>query len=829
MGLDGADDPPDSWKEPDISSWRDRIDLSFGNWGRRVVRHRRLVVGVCVLHLVAMASQLPNLRFENSSKGYLLDDDPILATYEEFCDRFGQDDQIVVALTPGDVFAPDFLAWLRDLHVALENGLPWVTEVNSLVNARNTRGEGDLLIVEDLLADWPSTPEAFVALRARAMANPLYIDALISRDGRTTTISIEPDLYETDEDEDPLADLAAGFDDVAAPSGRPELLSEESKAEILDALDAVLERHARADVEMHVTGGPVVERHVDTMMMADIRAYMGVSATAIALFLYALFRRVSGVLLPALVVVTSLVSTLGTMVWIDVPLSLPLGMLPIFTMTVSVCTVVHVLVAVYREVDRDSSIEDAVAYALHHSGLAISMASITTAAGLFSFVAAELAPIRDLGTVAPFAVVYAFVFTVTLVPALMAMLPPRRRRVRESSTASVPVSERLLVALGALSVRHARGVLVGAVAVVGLLWAGATRLEFSHQPLAWFPLSDPIREAVEHVDRVMRGSTNVEVVIDTQAENGLHDPAVLRRIEASMAMAEGVVVESVFVGKALSLVDIVKESHEALNGGLPEARVIPDERAVVSQELLLFENAGSDDLEKFTDSRFSLARLSLRLPDAGAVVYERFLEVLDAGLAETLGALDHQVTGRTMISARSMTVLITSMASSYLIALVVITPLMILMIGDLRLGLISMVPNLIPVLFVLGTMGWTGVPLDASNIMIGSIIIGLAVDDTIHFLQRFRREFDETGDVETAVRETMRVTGAALFFTSLVLSTGFAVMASQASMLNTIRFGVFCAAGIAFAFLLDVIVTPALITLARRLLRAPQQHAEEPA
>jgi predicted RND superfamily exporter protein len=263
----------------------------------------------------------------------------------------------------------------------------------------------------------------------------------------------------------------------------------------------------------------------------------------------------------------------------------------------------------------------------------------------------------------------------------------------------------------------------------------------------------------------------------------------------------------------------VKETHEALNGGAPEARVIPDSRSLVSQELLLFENGGSDDLEKFSDSLFRVARLNLRLPESDAVVYQHFLEELDAGLASTLAPLAYEVTGRTVLAARSMVVLITSMGSSYVIALVVITPLMILLIGDLRLGLISMVPNLLPVIFVLGVMGWMGLPLDASNIVIGSIIIGLAVDDTIHFLQRFRREFEETADVEAAVRRTMRLTGSALFFTSLVLSTGFLVMALRGSMLNTIQFGALSAAGISFAFLADVIVTPALITVSRGLLR----------
>jgi hypothetical protein len=501
-------------------------------------------------------------------------------------------------------------------------------------------------------------------------------------------------------------------------------------------------------------------------------------------------------------------------------------MVPIFTLTVGVCTTVHVLVVVYREIGAGHSIEDAVAAAFRHSGLAIAMASATTAAGLASFTTAELAPIRHLGLIAPFAVGFAFLFTMTLLPALMAFLP-LRAKVRGGRRAAVPVSERLLVWTGAMAVRHARLVLFGAGLLLVFLIAGTARLQFAHQPVAWFPEGDRTRVAIETVDRVMRGSTNVEVVIDTGRESGLYEPEVLRRIEAATEMAEGLTVGPIFVGKALSLVDIVKESHQALNGGLPEARVIPDSRPVVSQELLLFENGGSDDLEKFSDSGFRVARLSLRLPDSDAVLYQHFLAELAAGLDATLGALDYEVTGRSVLAARSMTALILSMGTSYLVALLVITPLMILMIGDLRLGLISMAPNLFPVIFVLGVMGWLGLPLDASNIVIGSIIIGLAVDDTIHFLQRFRREFDETSDVEAAVRSTMRVTGSALFFTSLVLSTGFLMMALRGTMLNTIQFGALSAAGISFAFFADVIVTPALITQARQLLRAVPSRAPE--
>ena len=172
--------------------WRDRLDRGFERWGRLIVRHRWPVLVLALLFLLRMASLLPQMRVENASESYLHGDDPASIRYEAFREQFGQDDHLLVTITPRDVFEPSFLEWLRDLHATLEEELPHVTEVNSLVNARRTRGEGDILVVEELLADWPTTPEAFAELRARVLANPLYVDTLLSRDGRTTTITIEP-------------------------------------------------------------------------------------------------------------------------------------------------------------------------------------------------------------------------------------------------------------------------------------------------------------------------------------------------------------------------------------------------------------------------------------------------------------------------------------------------------------------------------------------------------------------------------------------------------------------------------------------------------------
>ncbi len=281
-----------------------------------------------------------------------------------------------------------------------------------------------------------------------------------------------------------------------------------------------------------------------------------------------------------------------------------------------------------------------------------------------------------------------------------------------------------------------------------------------------------------------------------------------------MGYAQAIEEGEVFVGKVMSIVDIVKETNRALHENRPDHYTVPSERALIAQELLLFENSGSDDLEEITDSQFRKARITLRVPSLDGVVYPAFLSRLRHGFEEILGdELPFYMTGLTPLMVRALSAMTTSLARSYVFALLIITPLMILMIGRLGVGLLSMVPNLLPVVTTLGVMGLCGIPLDASNIVVGSVIIGLAVDDTIHFMHRFQRDFEQSGDVREAVRRTLATTGSALLFTSLVLTTGFLVMAGLASMRNTMVFGLLASLGIVTAFIADVLVMPALLAL----------------
>jgi len=828
-------DSPDSARsEVARVTIRGRIEDAFASWGRLVIRWRWVAIVAVALSTAVLGSFVPDLRVDNSEEAFLMPDDPERLLYDRFRELFDREDRVVIAVRAPEIFSFVFLERLRDLHRDLEESVPHLDEVTSLVNARNTRGEGDQLIVEDLMEEWPRSEGDLERLRERVLANPLYRNILISESGRMTTVSVKPDTYSSlssslSSSVSARDDALEGFGDAEAGEGEEaRYLTEPETFEMVGALRAVVERHNAADFELYPAGGPVLEYSLTRTMQRDSTLFMALALAIIFLFLGLLFRRPSGVLLPLLVVVASAVSTVGIMVLLDVPFSMTFNILPAFLFVVGICDSIHILVIVYQRLAAGVSKEQAVVDALRHSGLAVLMTSVTTACGLLSFSLAEVQPIAQLGIIAPIGVMFAMVYTLVLMPALMAVLPIRSR-IRPGGLRRKAAVDGFLAAVGDLATRYPWQVL-GITALILLLGLGGlVQLRFSHNGLKWFPDADPMRVAAELLDDEFKGASRVEVLIHTSRENGLHEPDTLARLEEAMRRSETLEVDGRPVAKAVSIVDVVKETHQALNENRSEYYVLPRERELIAQELLLFENSGSDDLTEVTDTGFQTARMTVRTPWVDAMLYPDFLVDLREVVQETLGeGVEIEMTSGAVLFTRVFRGVIVSMARSYVFAFAVIVPILVLLVGDLRRGLTAVIPNLVPIYLVLSLMGWMGIPIDVSTLLIGGIVLGLAVDDTIHFMHKFNRYYEESGDARSAVHETLVTTGSALLFTSLVLATGFSVF--LAAYLNNVRwFGLLASFATIVAFLADVLLAPALMVLVCRGAESRRPSRGEPA
>ncbi len=792
---------------------RVRIERDFERWAHFVARHRCWVIAAMLIATAALGTGLPNVTLDTSLESFFKKDDPTRVAYDEFRAQFGREDLILVAVETPDLWRLEFLERLRALHFALEDEVPHLEEVTSLLNARVTRGEGDELVVGELLEDWPTSREEVERIREIALATPLYADTLVSSDGRVTSVALRLNAY---------SDLAAGYDAIAgfeepdASDLDPPYLTGEEEAEAYLAVRRVMDRVEGPGFRLYCAGGPVVTARIMFDMTRNMRVFMLLAIASIALLLSVLFRRVAGVALPLCVVLLSVVATFGLQGLRGSPLVVTTQILPSFLMAVGVGAAVHILVIFYQRYDRGASAEEAVAQALGHSGLPVAMTGLTTAGGLVSFAAAEVAPVADLGVLAPVGVLAGLLYCLILLPALLVSVPLKRLPAVQGS-AGVGRVGALIVAMGGYSARHPWPVIAATAILIVVSLVGATRTRFEHDTLVWFPEKDSVRVNTAWVDERLSGSMQLEVVIDTGVENGLHDPAVLQGLsELSDRVRSMEGRAGLHVRKTLSLADVAKEIHQALNENDPAFHRVPDERRLIAQELLLFENAGSDDLEDFVGSRFSLGRFNMQLPYVPPSQYSDFIPRIEATFQDVLGESVHiETTGFMSLLAASIDAISRSVFRSYAVALLIITPLMMLLIGSLRGGLASMVPNLGPIILVLGFVGWWGLHFDLFTLLIGSIAIGLAVDDTIHFMHNFYRYFRRSGDAHRAVRQTLETTGQAMLVTSVVLCCGF-FSYMLAELNNLFYFGLLTGLAIALAFIADVIVSPALVALATR-------------
>jgi predicted RND superfamily exporter protein len=804
-----------------MSSLRIRLEHGFERLGRLIFRHKYVTLLLVLAAVAADLYSLPRLRFDTSNESYFREDDPTLANYDRFREQFGREEVMIIAITPPNVFDTAFLEKLTAFHKALESELPYLDDVTSLVNVRDTRGEADELIVEDLLKEIPRTPAEIEAFKRRVLNSELYRNYLVSEDGRMTAVVAQTLAFSPAGGED--EDLLEGFGPQASaaetrPNGKRLPLTVEENRAFVNAAEAIASRFDGPDFPVHIGGGPAINDFFERTMQRDMGTFLGLAVLTICGFLFILFRRITGVVMPLAVVLLSLICTIGVMAWADVPFTIPTTILPSFLLATGVGAVVHFLAIFYLHYSEIGDKEESVVYTMGHSGLPIVFTSLTTAAGLFSFATAQMAPVAHMGIFGGIGTMLSLVFTLVLLPALIALFPVRRYAFVGSKQPSARF-DRFLIRIADFATGRAWAVVgfsaaIAIVSVAGLIW-----LRFSMDFLSWFPKEDPLRMTSELLNEEMKGSINLEIVVDTGTENGLYDPAVLNGIQDLADYAQSVpgLNGRPLVGKSNSVLDVVKETHRALNENRPVYYAIPQDRQLVAQELLLFENSGSDDLEQLVDTKFSKARMSLLVPNRDAATYVEFVSDIRREADQRLGGLATvDVTGTLNLFSNMIHNMMLSMAQSYLYSGIAITLMMIALVGSLRMGLLSMIPNFSPILITLGLiMGFNGIALDAFNLTLGSIALGLAVDDTIHFFHNFRRYYAEHQDCQEAVRKTLLSTGRAMLFTSLVLVTGFFVF-MFATLNNVYYFGLLTGVTLIFALLADFFLSPALLELVTR-------------
>lgn len=791
----------------------EKLENLMGRFGSFIHDNPFKVILVLAILLAFPISHVPKIKMDTSTEGFMHPNDPVLLTYNKFRDQFGRDERIVLAIEDNNIFSIDFLKKLRDLHKDIEKDVPYINDITSLYNVRNTRGDGDKLITDDLLEPFPTTKKQIESIKKRALSSHFYKDLLISQDGKMTTIIIETDAYSHEGDKKTSIDdeFNDGFDEVSSNSKvEKKFLTDQENHELLDSISKIADKYRAEGLKIYIAGSPAVNNALKAQMKEDMQKFMRITFLIIIIFLFIVFKRVSAVVYPLLVILFSLLATIGTMAWVGVAFKLPTQIVPSLLLAVSVGATVHILSIFFDKFNNSGDKKEALQYTLGHSGLAIAMTSITTAIGVGSFSGSQVAPISDLGTFASLGVILSLLLTLTLLPALLSIT-----KLKQKEKTKRGKIDNLMKRLAIIPVKYSKSILIGSLLIVFISLIASTQIKLSHNPLFWFQPDNINRVSTEVIDAKMNGSVTIELVIDTQKENGWVDPVRLATLNSFSNKMERYKDEYTHIGKVVSLSTIVKETNRALHENNESYYTIPKDKNLVSQELLLFENSGSDDLEDVVDSQFSKARVTLKLPWTDAIKAVNVLEYVKKESKEAFPNDKVEVTGMIPLLINTFANAVYSSINSYIIAGILITFMMMLILGSVRMGAISMIPNLTPIIIGLFIMYIANIPLDMFTLLIGSIAIGLAVDDTIHFMHNFKRYYLESHDVELAMEHTFFTTGKAMVITTLVLSLGFySYMAAY--MISVQNFGLLTGSVIIFALLADLLLAPALMVISAK-------------
>ena len=740
-------------------------------YGRSVVKYRAhlslLILVLTILSLWGITNRLKQgTPFDFTPQAMFMGEGgewERLQTYEA---EFGAEDNTIIAMLEGNIESADGLAVMGALHQAAEaaNG---VNSVDSIINAAIAQRDAlGMIAIEDAVGENTGLD--------LAKNDPFLSPVLIAKDGSAATLQINLDSQLQQ-----ISDLSPVVFDVT------------------DRLRAV---PLPEGFTLHVTGVPFVRAEVVELMIEDEKVFFPLVALMFLPTIVILFRRFWLGVSPLIGVLVATIWTMGILFSQGAVLNILSALTPTLVLVIGVADGIHLVSRYREELSKDDNPQQAMGRTTRQMALACFLTTFTTSAGFASLFVADTQVIRDFGMHVAIGVMITFFAVMLVVPTLLAWIPTHRVGL-PSNVTERPVYSRLAQWVITKPAR----VLMGCLAVtIFVTWLGKD-VQTNSSILEMYQPEHPTWEAVHKAQEKVGGVIPVFIHFNGEP-NQMLEPAMLQRIDALEQELRAMDLATFTISPAGWV--------QHLHGLLTDETVWPETRAAVSQELLVAEMTGDLPIERVLSDDRGRARIVAITKDAGGREFLKAKQELEAS-AKTLFAgtgVSIDVTGDGMLASAGVDRLITDLLTSLLLILGVILVTMLVLLRDLRLTLIATVPNLVPLMFILGTLGVLGTDLQTSNIVSFTIAVGLAVDDTIHFIVRYREERRQCHDTATAIHKTFQGAGHAIVLTSILLIFGFGVLALS-SLTSTHFFGLLACITMAAALLGDLLILPALLQL----------------
>ena len=768
----------------------------WSNLTAHIIRFRWLwLMGVIVVS-VFFGTQMSKVRFDNSNEHWFIEGHSFLKEKERFDETFGNYDYVCLLFTREKTpFTPENLEAMSSLAERFMETVPYAHKVTWLGNVERIRGSGgdkQEVLIEDFLSIIPETRAEIDARLQEALTEPDFVDNLISRDGTVLTMLIELETYPGEEE-----DVNPRFS-------------------VVEAVDKTLAEPAYSGLKPYAAGSPHFSYEYTELVQQQARKLFILVLIVMAVLLLWLGRGPRGIIVPLLITSTAVFWTIGSIGAIGLTMNLLSIALPTMLICVGIGDSMHGITAFHDHADRGESRIDALKNAFAEVGGPIMLTSLTTVFGFLAYLTTHVKPYREMGVYVACGVFYAFVLTVILTPILYSFGEkyPKASRKRSGEGSAGDVFDRWLQLVYRVVANHSRKIIVFFCTILVLTFWGYTRMKVDTNSSKLIFKRVPLRQTLDLIDERLGVNFSLEYLINTGKDSGIKDPEFMAKLDKLMILAD----EHPLVTKSTSVTTVLKKMRRALHGNDPDFYALPESREALAQYLFLYETSGGDSLDRLVGFTYDQARLTLKLKSLSTSETREISDFMTDKINHLFPGEEVEIiaTGDRRHILALNDILYEGQRNSFIAALLVITLVMIIVLRSFKLGLISMIPNVLPVFATMGFMGLIGLHLDIITISFAAVIIGVAVDDTIHFFTRFKAEFNRSGNYEKTLKNTLSSVGRPLTFTTMVLVIGNGVFLFSC-LLGFFKLGLLFGFAFLWALMADFFFSPALILLLKPL------------
>jgi predicted RND superfamily exporter protein len=747
------------------------------NIGEKAFRkYSKLVLGGLLVLTLFFVYQASRVELDYDFEKFYPTSDPETEFFLEYRQKFQSDNDFLLLAIQRDkgVFDKDFLKKIDKFTEELKE----IDNVDSVASITNMQE----LFIRAKVSSRPLIDFESLDLKRDSInifSKPELVNSFISEDGKSICLFVKHEDF----------------------------LSKKKSDKLIDNLNAKADQYNFQ--RMRIAGRTIGQKYYIDKMLKEILLFLSLSAILVMLFLVIAFRSIWGVLIPQIVIFTGMLWLIGMMGLFKEPINIILTVLPSVMFVVSMSDVIHLVSRYLDALRTEDTPLDAIKLSVQEVGMATLLTSVTTSIGFFSLVFVRVQPIQVFGVVMGIGVLIAFVLTFITLPALFIFFPgPERVRKQKKDHFWKKRLEKWFI----IALRRRGRVLVISAAVMGICVYGLFQIKTNNLLMDDLSDSEPLKQDFNYLDSHYGGIRPVELAITIKDTSiNVWDKDVLRTIDT----VEHYLKNEYSLTIKNSLVTAIKIGHRSMYSGLPEYYTLPKQSSKWRDLKRGFKSKSAEGIYRLmVDSTEHMTRISGTIGDLGNIKVTEMDKYLREYLeTKTLnGKIDYKITGTAHLIDKNLSYLSTSLVKGLLVSILIVALLMGIIYRSASILLISIVPNLVPLVFIAGVMGYLGVELKISTAIIFTIAFGIAVDDTIHLLGKFKFELMKGRTKMYALKRSYLTTGKAMILTTLILCSGFALLVFS-SFLGTFYLGLMLCLALFAALIADLTLLPVLIFL----------------